>query len=69
VGLCNGGAVLTLYAALAAGPVALVAPLVATYPLVTLALARLLPNRAALPPAALAGIAATVAGVMLLLSG
>jgi drug/metabolite transporter (DMT)-like permease len=42
---------------------------VATYPLVTLALARLLPHRAALPPAALAGIAATVAGVMLLLSG
>jgi len=69
VGLCNGGAVLTLYAALAAGPVALVAPLVATYPLVTLAVARLLPGRVALPPAARAGIAATVAGVMLLLAG
>lgn len=69
VGLCNGGAVLTLYAALAAGPVALVAPLVATYPLVTLALARQLPNRAPLTPTALAGIAATVAGVMLLLAG
>jgi drug/metabolite transporter (DMT)-like permease len=68
VGLCNGGAVLTLYAALAAGPVALVAPLVATYPLVTLALVRLLPGRAPLPPIALAGIAATVAGVMLLLA-
>lgn len=69
VGLCNGGAVLTLYAALAEGPVALVAPLVATYPLVTLALARLLPNAAPLPPAAIAGIAATVVGVMLLLAG
>ncbi len=69
VGLCNGGAVLSLYAALAAGPVALVAPLVATYPLVTLALARLLPGRAPLHPIALAGIAATVAGVMLLLAG
>ncbi len=69
VGLCNGGAVLTLYAALAAGPVALVAPLVATYPLITLALVRLLPGRAPLPPAARVGIAATVAGVMLLLAG
>lgn len=69
VGLCNGGAVLTLYAALAEGPVALVAPLVATYPLVTLALARLLPHRTPLTAPTLAGIAATVAGVMLLLAG
>ncbi len=69
VGLCNGGAVLTLYAALAAGPVVLVAPLVATYPLVTLALARLLPGSPSPSPATLAGIAATVAGVMLLLAG
>jgi drug/metabolite transporter (DMT)-like permease len=69
VGLCNGGAVLTLYAALAAGPVILVAPLVATYPLVTLALAAFLPHRAKLTPATLAAIAATVAGVMLLLAG
>ena len=37
VGLCNGLAVLLLYAALAHGPVALVSPLVATYPLVTVA--------------------------------
>lgn len=69
VGLCNGGAVLTLYAALAEGPVALVAPLVATYPLVTLALARVLPNPVKPPRSALAAIAATVAGVMLLLAG
>jgi drug/metabolite transporter (DMT)-like permease len=38
VGLCNGLAVLSLYAALGHGPVALVAPLVASYPLVTLLL-------------------------------
>ncbi len=69
VGLSNGGAVLTLYAALAAGPVLLVAPLVATYPLVTLALSALLLGRTGLTPPMLAGIAATVAGVMLLLSG
>ena len=69
VGLCNGGAVLTLYAALAAGPVVLVAPLVATYPLVTLALAAILPGGTRPDRATLAGIAATVAGVMLLLAG
>jgi drug/metabolite transporter (DMT)-like permease len=38
VGLCNGLSVLSLYAALGRGPVALVAPLVASYPLVTLLL-------------------------------
>jgi drug/metabolite transporter (DMT)-like permease len=38
VGLCNGSAVLSMYAALAYGPVTLVSPLIATYPLVTLAL-------------------------------
>jgi uncharacterized membrane protein len=38
VGLCNGLSVLSLYAALSRGPVALVAPLVASYPLVTLLL-------------------------------
>lgn len=69
VGLCNGGAVLTLYAALAAGPVILVAPLVATYPLVTLLLAALLPGGGRPDRFVLAGIAATVAGVMLLLAG
>jgi drug/metabolite transporter (DMT)-like permease len=36
IGVLNGLAVLLLYAALANGPVALVAPLVATYPLVTI---------------------------------
>ena len=69
VGVCNGGAVLTLYAALTAGPVILVAPLVATYPLVTLALAALLPGTPRPGRTTLAGIAATVAGVMLLLAG
>lgn len=40
VGLCNGAAVLLTYAALAHGPVSLFSPLVATYPLFTLAFAR-----------------------------
>ena len=69
VGLCNGGAVLALYAALAVGPVVLVAPLVATYPLVTLALAAILPGGTRPDRVTLAGIAGTVAGVMLLLAG
>jgi drug/metabolite transporter (DMT)-like permease len=68
VGLCNGGAVLTLYAALGAGPVALVAPLVACYPLATLALSAFLPGRARLSAPTLLAVAATVAGVMLLLA-
>ena len=34
-GICNGIGTLLLYAALGAGPVSLVAPLVATYPLFT----------------------------------
>ena len=67
VGLANGLAVLFLYAALSRGAVALVAPLVACYPLLTLLLNRLLPGGARLPPLAMLGIAVTVAGVMLLL--
>jgi uncharacterized membrane protein len=42
VGLCNGLAVLLMYAALARGPVSLVSPLVATYPLVTVAASALM---------------------------
>jgi drug/metabolite transporter (DMT)-like permease len=34
-GILNGGAVLLMYAALSGAPVAVVAPIVATYPLVT----------------------------------
>ncbi|MGE0724456.1 MAG: EamA family transporter [Alphaproteobacteria bacterium] len=68
VGLCNGGAVLLTYAALARGPVSLVAPLVATYPVATLALSRVFLARARPAPAAAAGVALTVAGVVLLLA-
>jgi drug/metabolite transporter (DMT)-like permease len=66
VGVSNGLAVLTLYAALTRGSVVLVAPLAATYPLVTLALGALLRiERITLP--LLAGIVVTVAGVAMLL--
>jgi drug/metabolite transporter (DMT)-like permease len=66
VGLCNGLAVLTLYAALARGSVVLVAPLAATYPLVTLALTALLLRSERITAGLVAGIAVTVVGVALL---
>ncbi|MEQ9331511.1 DMT family transporter [Thalassobaculum sp.] len=69
VGLCNGAAVVTLYAALARGPVALVAPLVATYPLATLALGALVLRGVRIGPRVAVGVAVTVAGVALLLAG
>ena len=69
VGLSNGLAVLTMYAALARGSVTLVSPLVATYPLVTLALSGLLLRAAGLTAQLCLGVAVTVAGVALLLAG
>jgi drug/metabolite transporter (DMT)-like permease len=67
VGICNGLAVLLMYAALARGPVALVSPLVATYPLVTVAASALMLRAVALQMQIVAGAALTVAGVGLLL--
>jgi drug/metabolite transporter (DMT)-like permease len=69
VGLCNVAAVFTLYAALARGPVTLVSPVVASYPLVTLALSRLLLRGTPMGPQVLLGVAITVAGIALLLAG
>jgi drug/metabolite transporter (DMT)-like permease len=69
VGFCNGLAVLLIYAALARGPVTLVAPLFAAYPLVTLALSRLLLRHEPFGPRLALGVAATVAGVVLLIAG
>lgn len=69
VGAFNGMAVLTLYAALARGSVTLVAPMVAAYPLITLALESLLPDRPRLGVTIVTGIALTVGGVALLLAG
>jgi drug/metabolite transporter (DMT)-like permease len=66
VGACNGLGVLALYSALARGPVLVVSPLVATYPLVTLAFAAILLRSARITIALVTGVATTVAGVMLL---
>lgn len=68
VGLCNGAAVVTMYAALARGPVALVAPLVATYPLATLAFGAVFLRGVRIGPRIVLGVAVTVAGVALILA-
>jgi len=67
VGICNGGAVLALYAALARGPVFLVSPLVATYPLVTLVVTALFWRRRRWQWNVVLGVILTVGGVALLL--
>jgi uncharacterized membrane protein len=68
VGACNGAAVLALYAALARGPVSVVAPVVALYPLFALGFAVLL-RRERLTARAALGTAVTVAGLAALLLG
>ena len=67
VGLCNGSAVLLMYAALDRGPVTLVSPIVAAYPLVTLLLSFMLTKRERVDAPLIAAVAATVGGVVLLL--
>jgi len=68
-GICNGVGTLLLYAALGAGPVTLVVPLVATHPLVTVALSALVLHNVPLTRRIVAGTALTVAGVVLILTG
>ena len=67
VGVCNGLAVLLMYAALARGPVAIVSPLVATYPLVTVAAGALARHAVENQLRVTLGAALTVVGVGLLL--
>jgi drug/metabolite transporter (DMT)-like permease len=69
VGLCNGMAVLLMYEALARGSVTLVSPLVASYPLATLALSALLLKTVQIDRRVVAGVSLTVAGVAFLLAG
>ena len=69
VGIANVGAVLLLYAALSAGPVTLVSPLVATYPLLTLGLSALMLRSTPLDAPLAGAIALTVSGVAALIAG
>ena len=66
VGLCNGLGVLAMYAALNRGQVSVVSPLVATYPLFTLALSAMFLREEKFGPSVLLGVALTVAGVVVL---
>ena len=67
VGLCNGLSVLAMYAALEAGSVTIVSPLIAGYPLVTLLLSRAFLGKEDVGPQLIAGVAGAVCGVVLLL--
>jgi drug/metabolite transporter (DMT)-like permease len=69
VGWCNGIAALLMYAALATGPVTLVSPLVATYPLVTVGLSVLVLHKIEVSARLALAVAVTVAGVVLLIAG
>jgi drug/metabolite transporter (DMT)-like permease len=66
VGFCNGMAVLAMYAALDQGKVSVVSPLIVTYPLFTVALSALFLREERLDARVLAGVALTVAGVVVL---
>ena len=68
-GICNGIGTLLLYAALGAGPVSLVAPLYATYPLFTVGLSVLFLGNVKITWRLVAGTALTVGGVILVLAG
>jgi uncharacterized membrane protein len=67
VGLCNGLAVLTMYAVLESGPVAIISPLIAGYPLVTLLLSRAFLAGEDVGRPLIAGVTGVVCGVVLLL--
>jgi uncharacterized membrane protein len=67
--ISNGLSALTLFAAVRSGPVTLVAPLAAIYPLVTLALSAMLLKHIAITARIVAGAALTVMGVALVLVG
>jgi drug/metabolite transporter (DMT)-like permease len=68
-GICNGTGTLLLYLALGAGPVSLVAPLYATYPLFTVGMSAIFLGNVRITPRLVAGTALTVGGVVLILIG
>jgi drug/metabolite transporter (DMT)-like permease len=67
VGLCHGLGVLMLYAAVAHGPLALVSPLAACYPLVTLLLSYALLKHEPIGAQLVTAVMLTVVGVVLLI--
>jgi drug/metabolite transporter (DMT)-like permease len=67
-GVLNGAAVLAMYYALTKGPVQVVAPVVATYPLFTLALSALFLRHERITGRLIGGVMLTVTGVVILLA-
>jgi drug/metabolite transporter (DMT)-like permease len=67
-GVLNGGAVLLMYAALSMAPVSLVAPVVATYPLVTALVGAAALRDEALTMRVMAGAAITVVAIIYLVA-
>lgn len=68
-GISNGLATLTMFAAVRHGPITLVAPIVAVYPLVTVLLSKFMLKHIAITPRIVGGTMLTVAGVALVLAG
>jgi drug/metabolite transporter (DMT)-like permease len=68
-GISNGLSALTLFAAVRRGPITLVAPLVAVYPLVTVVLSAIVLRHVLITARVIAGTVLTVAGVALVLAG
>jgi drug/metabolite transporter (DMT)-like permease len=68
-GICNGVGTLLLYGALGAGPVTLVAPIYATYPLMTVAFSALVLTHLKITLKVVLGTLLAVAGVVLVLAG
>ena len=67
-GILNGSAMLLMYSALSMAPVSLVAPIVATYPLVTALVSAVVLPHEALTLRTVAGAMVTVAGVIYLVA-
>ncbi|HKU08987.1 MAG TPA: EamA family transporter, partial [Bradyrhizobium sp.] len=68
-GIGNGLATLTMFAAVRHGPITLVAPIIAIFPLVTLLLSAIVLKHFAITPRIVSGTVLTVAGVALVLAG
>jgi drug/metabolite transporter (DMT)-like permease len=68
-GICNGVGTLLLYAALGSGPVTIVAPIYATYPLATVALSAIVLTHVKITANLVLGTALAVGGVVLILVG
>ena len=66
VGLCNGFAVLCWVQSLALGPVSLISPIVACYPVFTLAFGAVLLRQTTIQKNQAAGVLLTVVGIVLL---